>query len=142
MGPEISFRSFTRASGGGLGPGNREFFWVLCACVHKTTYAPMIFKSLYRMIFDACYSCNYDLYGLVRIVFDACRSIMRASGRGFGPGNLEFFGPLHLPMKWHTPTGSMLFHRAQKHSISRAQHPPTCPRNGSSCIKNTMHETI
>ncbi len=26
-------------------------------------------------------------------MFDACRSITRASGRGLGPGNREFFGP-------------------------------------------------
>jgi hypothetical protein len=39
MVPEISFRYFTRASGSGLGPGNREFLG-LCALVHK-----MIYKS-------------------------------------------------------------------------------------------------
>jgi hypothetical protein len=41
----------------------------------KTTYAPMIYTSLCVMIFDAG------------------RSITCASGRGLGPGNLEFFGP-------------------------------------------------
>ncbi len=35
----------------------------------------MIYTSLYVMIFDAC------------------RSITGASGKGLGPGNLEFFGP-------------------------------------------------
>jgi hypothetical protein len=43
------------------------------AFVHKTTYAPMIYMSMYVMIFDEC------------------RSIIWASGRGLGPGNLEFF---------------------------------------------------
>jgi hypothetical protein len=32
--------------------------------------------------------------------------------------------------KWHTPYGSMSFHRAQNVSISRVQPPPTFPRNG------------
>jgi hypothetical protein len=61
------------------------------------------------------------------------RSITKASGRGLGPGNLEFLGP-----KWHSPNSSMPFHRAQKFSISRAEPPPTCPRNGSAHIKNIM----
>ncbi len=34
---------------------------------------------------------------LVRNVLDACRSITRASGRGLGPGNQDFLGPV----KWH-----------------------------------------
>ncbi len=45
-----------------------------------------------------------------------------------------FFGP-----KWHSPVGSMPFHRAQKVSISRAQPPPTCSRNGDARIKSIMH---
>jgi hypothetical protein len=46
----------------------------------------MIYTSLYAMIFDGG------------------RTITWASGRGLGPGNLEFFGP-----KWHSPIGSMPF---------------------------------
>ncbi len=42
-------------------------------------------------------------------VLDACISIMRTSGRGLGPGNLDFLGP-----KWHSPNGFMPFHKAQK----------------------------
>jgi hypothetical protein len=38
MGPEISFRSFARASGRGLGPGNREFFG---SCVPVYIKLPM-----------------------------------------------------------------------------------------------------
>ncbi len=34
------------------------------------------------------------------------------------------------------------FHMAQKHSISRAQPPPTCPRNGSARIKNITHGAV
>jgi hypothetical protein len=45
------------------------------ALVHKTTYAPLIHMSLNVMIFDAC------------------RYMTRASGRGWGNGNLKFFGP-------------------------------------------------
>jgi hypothetical protein len=43
------------------------------------------------------YSCTYDLYSPVLNVFDACIAITRASGRGLGPGNREFLGPV----KWH-----------------------------------------
>ncbi len=43
------------------------------------------------------YLCTYDLYGPVRNVVDACIYITRASGRGLGPGNREFLGPV----KWH-----------------------------------------
>jgi hypothetical protein len=43
------------------------------------------------------YLSTYDLYSPVRNVFDACRSIKRASGRGLGPGNRKFLGPV----KWH-----------------------------------------
>jgi hypothetical protein len=42
------------------------------------------------------YLCTYDLYGPVRNVFDAGRYIIRASGRGLGPGNWEFLGPVNL----------------------------------------------
>ncbi len=45
------------------------------ALVHKTSYAPMIYTSLWVMIFDAR------------------RSITWARGRGLSPLNLEFFGP-------------------------------------------------
>ncbi len=34
-----------------------------------------------------------DRYGSVLNAFDAGKSITRASGRGYGPGNLDFFGP-------------------------------------------------
>jgi hypothetical protein len=43
-------------------------------------YAPVIYTAPY-----------------LRNVFDACRSITRASGRGLGPRNLDFFGS-----KWHS----------------------------------------
>ncbi len=37
--------------------------------------------------------CTYDVYSPVHNVFDACISLTRGSGRGLGPGILEFFGP-------------------------------------------------
>ncbi len=37
--------------------------------------------------------CTYDLYSPVHNVLDACISITWGSGRGLGPGILEFFGP-------------------------------------------------
>jgi hypothetical protein len=36
------------------------------------------------------YLCTDDLYSPVHNVLGACISITRASGRGLGPGNLEF----------------------------------------------------
>ncbi len=38
------------------------------------------------------YLYTYNLYGRVCNLFDACISITRASGRGLGPGNRDFFG--------------------------------------------------
>ncbi len=73
MGPETSLRyPFTP---------HKSHLWAL---EHKTTYAPMIYTSLYIMIFDAC------------------RSITRASGRELGPENLDFVGP-----EWHLPMNSI-----------------------------------
>ncbi len=46
------------------------------AHVHKTTYGSLI-----------------DMARPVRYAFDAGKSIAWASGRGLGPGNLDFFGP-------------------------------------------------
>ncbi len=42
------------------------------------------------------YLCTYDLYSPVHNVLDACISIIRASGRGLGPGIREFFGPCEM----------------------------------------------
>ncbi len=42
-----------------------------------------------------------------------------------------------LGLKWHSPLGSMPFHRVQNVSISRAQPLPTCPRNG--CCPHQKH---
>jgi hypothetical protein len=45
---------------------------------------------------DFSYLCNHDLYIPVHNVSDECISIMRASGRGLGPGNREFFRPFEM----------------------------------------------
>ncbi len=80
----------------------------------------------------------YDLYGPVLNVFDASRSITRASGRGLGPGNLDFFG-LH---------GTRLTARldaisqSPKVSISRAKPPLICPRNESARIKHITYGAV
>jgi hypothetical protein len=76
-----------------------------------TIYAPMIYMALSVMIFDAG------------------RSITWASGRGLGPGNLEFFGPKMA-----------LAYRVD--AISQGPIPPTCPRNVSARIKNITHVAI
>ncbi len=44
------------------------------------------------------YLCTYHLYSPVDIVLDACISITWGSGRGLGPGILEFFGPCEMGM--------------------------------------------
>ncbi len=47
--------------------------------------------------YQCSYLLTYDLYGPIHNFFDVGKSIMRASGRGLGPGNQDFFGPV----KWH-----------------------------------------
>jgi hypothetical protein len=39
----------------------------------------------------------------------------------------------------HLSVRAMPFHRTQKASISRAQPPPTCPRNGITLIKSITY---
>ncbi len=58
------------------------------------------------------------------MIFYSGSSITGASGRGLGPGNLEFF--------W-APNGTRLL--PKKPLISRAQPPPTCHVNVSYRIK-------
>ncbi len=41
-------------------------------------------------------------------------------------------------VKWHSPIGSMPFHRPKKLENSRAQPPPSSPRNGYARIQNIM----
>jgi hypothetical protein len=45
------------------------------------------------------YLCTYDFYSLLHNVLDACISITRGSGRGLGPGILEFLGPVNIQME-------------------------------------------
>jgi len=69
-------------------------FWVLCSvfCSECCDFYVHEFQGASRN----SYLCTYDLYGSVHNVFDAFRSITRASGRGLGPGNREFFGPSEM----------------------------------------------
>jgi hypothetical protein len=60
-------------------------------------------------LLNISYLCIYDLYSPVHNVLDACIPITCASVRGVGPWKLRVWVP-----KWHLPTGSMPFHRAQK----------------------------
>jgi hypothetical protein len=71
-------------------------------------------------------------YSPVCTVFDASISITWASGRGLGPGNLNFFG-LKIELTVLGPRKGYMF---------RAQPPPTCPRNGSALIKNITHGAV
>jgi hypothetical protein len=79
---------------------------------------------------DFNYLCTYDLYSPERNLFNAGRYITWASGRGLGSvkNGIEPIGECHLGPK--------------KLKISRAQPPPTCPRNVSARIKNFMHRDV
>ncbi len=62
-------------------------------------------------------------------VLDVCISIRRASGRGLGPGNGEFF----RPVKWHHYLGP---------KNSRFPEPNPLPSNGYECIQIIMHRAV
>jgi hypothetical protein len=51
-------------------------------------------------------------------------------------------GATFLGSKWHSPNGSMPFHRAQKSLAFQGPTPPTCPRNGSARIKYITYGAI
>ncbi len=53
-----------------------------------------------------------------------------------------YTAPSFLGTKWHSPIGWFPFPRAQKLSISTAQPPPTCPRNGYARIQNIMDRAV
>ncbi len=59
------------------------------------------------------------------------------SGGGGGGSSAVMTLPHWRGSKWHSPFGSMPFHRAQKSLVSRAQPPHTCPRNG--CCPHQKH---
>jgi hypothetical protein len=44
------------------------------------------------------YLCTNDLYGPVQKAFDVGKSITRASGRGLGLGNRDFFEPCEMAL--------------------------------------------
>ncbi len=50
-------------------------------------------RSQFCPTFIGSYLWTYDLYGAVCNAFDEVKSITRASVRGLGPGNRDFFGP-------------------------------------------------
>jgi hypothetical protein len=91
------------------------------ALVHKITYAPMIYTALCIMFWMRA----YPLLGQV--------------GGGWALEISSFLGP-----KWHSPIGSMPFHRAQKTLLnSRAQPPKHYARGcvNHRCI-NSYNATI
>jgi len=63
------------------------------ALVHTTTYSPMIYTALCIMFWMLAYL------------------LLGQMGGGWALEILSFLGP-----KWHSPTGSMPFHRVQKNS--------------------------
>ncbi len=79
------------------------------------------FPFLYSKKNDDSYLCTYDLYGPMRNVFDACRYITRASGRGLGPGNWEFLGPV----KWHRADRRVPLGPVGKSNITALLSPPS-----------------
>ncbi len=74
---------------------------------------------------------NSDWYGPVHNAFDAGKSITWENGKGLGPGSQFLRAPNgnRLTARCHF-TGPKIF------LISRAQPPPTCPRNGVAHIKS------
>jgi hypothetical protein len=77
-------------------------------------YSPMIYT-------DPCLMRAYPLRGQV--------------GGGLGPGNLKYFGP-KMALTYRLDVIS----QGPKNSrFSGPNPPPTCPRNGSACIKNITH---
>jgi hypothetical protein len=73
-----------------------QYMYVLCMCITV------------QHVHVISYLWTYDLYGLVRnaLLLMRAASITRASGRGFGPGNRDFFGPY---AKWHRADRRMPF---------------------------------
>ncbi len=68
-------------------------------------------------------------------IFDASRSISWVSGRGLGPGNLEFFGT-QMALAYRL---NAISQGPKNSQFSRVRPHPTCPRNVSARIKNIMH---
>ncbi len=89
------------------------------ALVHKTTYAPIIYTALCIMF----WICAYPLIGQV--------------GGGWALEFSSFLGPngTRLLARCH-------FTGPKKLSNSRAQFPPTCPRNGYARIQIIMHGAV
>jgi hypothetical protein len=58
------------------------------------------------------------------------------------PGWIKKSGPVILGPKWHSPIGSMPYHRARKTLHFQGPTPPTCPRNVSAHIKNITHGAV
>jgi hypothetical protein len=85
--------------------------WALEDHVHKTTYGPLMDNALYVMLSMRA----NPLLGHV--------------GGGWALEISTFLGP-----KWHSPDGSMPFHRAQKSLNFQGQTSSTCPRNVSARI--------
>jgi hypothetical protein len=91
----------------------------LWALVHKTTFASMIFTAL-----CICFGCLHIHYF----------------------GKWERVGPWDSRVYW-VPNGTCLlaqchFTGPKKLLNSRAQPPPTCPRNGYAHIQNIMHGAV
>jgi hypothetical protein len=56
----------------------------------------------------------------VRSAFDADKSITRASGRGLGPGNRDFLGPV----KWRVPFGAQKGHTERNAPVRKIKYLP------------------
>ena len=87
--------------------------------MHKTTYAPMIYKALCIMFWMRA----YPLLGEV--------------GGGWALEFPSFLGP----EKWESTDRRVPF-GAQKTQEFQGQTPPTSPSNGYVCIHNIMHRAV
>ncbi len=86
--------------------------WALEANVHKTTYGPVMDTALYVML-------------LMR-----ANLLLEQVGGGWALEILTLLAPNGTRF-----TAGCHFTGPKKVLISRAQPPPTCPRNGFACIK-------
>ncbi len=105
------------------------FLWHSASEYAKKSYLKMIF-ILYMVL---CFPAHWP-----NLKFKNHCSLVHIHYEGKWRGS-SFLGP-----NWHSPIGSMPFHRAQKtlECQGPTPPPPTSPSNGYSRIKNHMHRAV
>jgi hypothetical protein len=82
------------------------------------------------------YLWTYNLYGPIRNAIDAGKSITRASGRGLGPGNRDFFGPCEIALSRQVSAiwGPKRPYQSEVHMWFYVHEPPRVPLMGYNAI--------